>query len=324
MYANLSVNELIEKFPTIIQEIEVLYNREKLFAAAEQLKNLKEALNNIIKSDDAVKIQNILESLSSNEILENVEVESVEAKRIMHEIESEEGWQLCTDKDEIQTFYRREENEKLHAIKIQGTIDSPMFNVLSIFYEIDLYKTWMPRMTDSRILKQYGRYRFLCYYNFNMPWPFYDRDLVSYGYGIDLMEKNTILVVVRSVPTNAEEKYHSVEFPEADTPTCARMHLGYAGFMIRPISPTQTYVSLIGSCDPKFSYIPGWFMNMVTHQMSYLILQKLRSVAADIPGSEYEIRINKNKHVYGDIMDRLNNYFQQKETEDSSYQNMIS
>jgi hypothetical protein len=103
------------------------------------------------------RIKQLVEQLLENTILNDVARENEEAKHILREIESEEGWELCADKDDIQTYYRKEENEKLHALKIQGTIDSPMFDVISIFYEVDLYKTWMPRMTLSRILKQYGR-----------------------------------------------------------------------------------------------------------------------------------------------------------------------
>lgn len=142
-----------------------------------------------------------------------------------------------------------------------------------------------------------------------MPWPFYNRDLVSYGYGIDLLESNSILVVVRSVLQSEHDKHFGVELSPANTSTCTRMDLNYAGFMITPISANETYVCLIGSCDPKFSYIPGWFMNSITHHMSHLILRTLRKLASNMASSEYERRIKENKAIYGDIMTRLEKYF---------------
>jgi S-adenosylhomocysteine hydrolase len=91
-----------------------------------------------------------------------------------------------------------------------------------------------------------------------MPWPFYNRDLLSYGYGIDMMDhSNSILVVIHSVPDTDHYKHPDVEIPPENTSTCARMELKYAGILIKPISQQKTYVSLIASCDPKFSYIPG-------------------------------------------------------------------
>ncbi len=157
-----------------------------------------------------------------------------------------------------------------------------------------------------------------------MPWPLYNRDLLSYGYGVDLMdESNSILVVIHSVPEDDHDKHPGVEFPPANTSTCARMDLKFSGIHIRPITQNQTYVSLIASCDPQFSYIPGWFMNMVQHQLSYLVMHKLRDVAANIPGSEYEKRIEENVTVYGDIRERLEKHFQKSEVDTSHAQILL-
>jgi hypothetical protein len=135
-----------------LEKIKSLYTREKLFQAADETEKL------LFKLEQHKQDESIAELWKSHEsLLETIKRENTEANTLLHELQSEEGWELCANKDNIQTFYRKEAHEKLHTLKIQGTIDSPMFNVLSIFYEIDLYKTWLPRCPTSKTLKQYGR-----------------------------------------------------------------------------------------------------------------------------------------------------------------------
>jgi hypothetical protein len=57
-------------------------------------------------------------------------------------------------------------------------------------------------------------------------------------------------------------------------------------------------------------------MNMIQHQLSHLILYTLRRVAGNVPGSKYEERIENNTTIYGDIRDRLVQYFSKSEQQD--------
>ncbi|KAL0476596.1 hypothetical protein AKO1_006092 [Acrasis kona] len=254
-----------------------------------------------------------------NSTFKKIASESAEAKRILDQIDNPNGWQLCADKDDIKTFYKKDErsNTPLHVVKLEGTVNSPIFNVLSIFYEIDLYKTWLPRLTASDNLAQYGRYRFLCYFALDMPWPFYNRDMVNYGYGVDLLETNSILVVIRSIEKQEFDHFPGATIPEPDANGTCRMSLNYSGIKITPMSENQTHVTLIANVDPRISYIPGWVMNGMTHNFAYLVLAKLRTVAAQVPHSEYADRI-KNNIIYTDIRERMEMYFKGRGAEDQA------
>lgn len=115
---------------------------------------------------------------------------------------------------------------------IVATIDSPIFNVLAILYEVDLYKTWVPRQGVSQILHSIAKFRFLCYYVFDMPWPVANRDCVCYGIGIDMLEqqKPCILVSVHSLPNAEYNNYGNVVPPEQSVPV--RMDCQNAGYEI--------------------------------------------------------------------------------------------
>jgi len=59
---------------------------------------------------------------------------------------------------------------------MEAHVDTPLFNLLAVFYEIDLYPTWVPRQAVSNVLKREGRYRAYSYYAWDMPFPFTNRD----------------------------------------------------------------------------------------------------------------------------------------------------
>ncbi|KAG2375153.1 hypothetical protein C9374_010157 [Naegleria lovaniensis] len=75
------------------------------------------------------------------------------AKMLLHEFNCSDGWNLCVDKDRAKTYYKRSgqvsqqyfgtgtnsscidgvtDDAPLHVIKIEGEIDAPIFNLLSI------------------------------------------------------------------------------------------------------------------------------------------------------------------------------------------------
>jgi hypothetical protein len=60
-------------------------------------------------------------------------------------------WELITSRDDISTYYRHEENTPIYSLKLDAKMQSPIFDVTSIFYEVDLYKTWVPYMEVKRL-----------------------------------------------------------------------------------------------------------------------------------------------------------------------------
>jgi hypothetical protein len=277
---------------SLIQEVHALYDEEKLFVAREKLLELDSQ-----------------STINEDPILRKVVQEAELAQRILDAI-SDDTWDLSTNSNNTQVYYR-EEGNALHSLKIVGTIDSPMFNVLAIFYECDLYQTWTPRMKSNTILQHSKKYRYLIQSVFDMPWPLYDREVLAYGYGVDLGDK--ILVVVRSVKPEEHEQF-DITLPDEDPSKHARMDINYAGILIAPISPTQTSVTLISNVDPKLDFVPSWFINTVTHNMSHFVIDTLRSVASTIDTNEtYMQRIKEKDEIYGDLKRRAEAFFETTE-----------
>ncbi len=44
----------------------------------------------------------------------------------------------------VTTYYRNEANSPCHSIKLQGIVNGPLFNIVALANEVDLYGTWIP------------------------------------------------------------------------------------------------------------------------------------------------------------------------------------
>ncbi|KAG2370642.1 hypothetical protein C9374_014726 [Naegleria lovaniensis] len=229
------------------------------------------------------------------------------AEQVMREFNSDDGWKLCVEKDKMQSFYK-DNGRGMHAVKVQGHISAPIFQVLSIFYEVDLYKSWVPQMRESLIIHKLAKYRFLSYFSFDLPWPFSSRDLISYAFAVDKLETDgSIMVAVKGVTSKSLPQHKDI-ISKFEKPNNVCAECEYSGFLVKYISPEETYVQIVGSIDPKLSYVPYWFINMVTDHASYLSMLKLRNVSAKVPDSEYQKRIDTNDTIYGDIKRRLESH----------------
>jgi hypothetical protein len=110
----------------------------------------QEALQSILTELNQPKYRYIREITDELEaLLENVkQLEEAEAKnankpKAEQKGKQEEGsWKKVSDSDGIHTFYRKEPNKPTHSFMVQGEVQSSLFNVLSLIYEIDLYKNW--------------------------------------------------------------------------------------------------------------------------------------------------------------------------------------
>jgi hypothetical protein len=83
-------------------------------------------------------------------------------------------------------------------------------------------------MKECKVLKRESKYRFLCYFNWNLPFPFQARDMLAYGFGVDMLkESDSILVVIKSVD---EKDYKDEKIPKDDG-KYVRLQCHYAGLL---------------------------------------------------------------------------------------------
>jgi len=219
-----------------------LFNHEKTLDAYRLLKQHKvESVSELNVDEQSKK--------DLHQILEDGKF----AEFLLNEFESGNGWHQCVNKDKMQSFYK-DKGSGLHAVKVQGSIEAPIFQVLSIFYEgmyqceflkfmkitVDLYASWVPSMKESTVIHKFDKYRFLSYFSFSLPWPFSPRDLVSYAFAIDQLESDgSIIIVVKGV--TSESQYKDIIVPYEKT---GSVFAGceYSGVRIKYISPGKIVI----------------------------------------------------------------------------------
>ncbi|KAF0982087.1 hypothetical protein FDP41_011948 [Naegleria fowleri] len=298
---------MADNFPTLVQKAIDLFDNERLLEAYHLL--IDNEINVVRTVDDESSNNKSVLPSDITQKLQQIIQDGKLAEQVMREFNSDDGWKLCVEKDKMQSFYK-DNGRGMHAVKVQGYISAPIFQVLSIFYEVDLYKSWVPQMRESLIIHKLAKYRFLAYFSFDLPWPFSPRDLISYAFAVDKLEKDgSIMVVVKGVTSESLPQHKDV-ISKYENPNNVCSECEYSGFLVKYISPEETYVQIVGSVDPKLSYVPYWFINMVTDNASYLSMSKLRNVSAKVPHSEYQKRIDVNDAIYGDIKRRLESHLQ--------------
>ncbi|EGG22871.1 hypothetical protein DFA_05001 [Cavenderia fasciculata] len=312
-----------------IREIDDHCLGSRIRAAAETLEKLDSYIqsiraNNVNGGDNNTpelsSIESIIDRLyTTNKRINRLRQESKEIDmllNVLHEDFKSVGWTEINKVDGIHTMYK-ENGSGMHSIRIDGIVSSPIFNICSVLLEVDLYNTWIPRLTECNLLASDDRFRKVIYCRAECPWPIADRDLCLYGYGVDMLEdKEQTFVVVSRTYEDGDFDHNVVIPPPTGKPSSVvRSHTQISGFTIKPLSPTETYVQVVSCTDPRMKFVPYWFLNFITNQFSHYLFQMLRQQAQKVTTSpEFQKRIASNP-IYSVIKEKSELYFKNKELE---------
>jgi hypothetical protein len=96
-------------------------------------------------------------------------------RKLQADLHSDDGWTLQREAFGIRTLYAHEEGSALHRTRIEGTIDSPLYNIMAVLYEVDLYPRWVPTykllgLKSSEKVMQRSNTQLCCHFVANLPW----------------------------------------------------------------------------------------------------------------------------------------------------------
>lgn len=85
----------------------------------------------------------------------------------------------------------------------------------------------------------------------------------------------------------------------------AKVHQG--GFLLAPLSDTETEVSILFQVDPELAIMPSWLINWCMKHFSFAALDLLGKAAAQVgkPESPYTARMAEKPEVYDYLRQRL-------------------
>ena len=194
------------------------------------------------------------------------------------------------------------------TIKSEGELDVPAFQLLSLLYETDLYPTWVPFCKRAHTLAELSLVRKLVYEYFSLPL-IADRELMLYGYGVNALSDQGLLVVVAQSVSG--EEFRGVEIPVPQTGR-VRAQVNFFGGVIRPLTRTRTHFQLISNFDPVLRRLPYGVLNWFSRKFAKKIFKMVAKQAAHFPNSEHERRAAANPPFYAYVRNSLEDFFVQK------------
>ena len=211
-----------------------------------------------------------------------------------------ESWTLVKQTEEIATFYKGSDSEFI--VRSEMLVNAPMLNILAIFSEVHLLKTWVKILKDATCLATPSKFRRIIQYKYDLPWPANNMDMVVSAVGIPIPENNSVLIVLRSL--DAVSQFLDIPIPQ---PEGIRLTLTIGCLNLTHLGPDQTQVSLIAKSNPHMPIIPVQLINYATKFGIYQFMESVKNKAQNIEGSEFEVLMQSNPSYYKDLKERIDN-----------------
>lgn len=268
--------------------------------------DLVEKLHAQDKVEEAAELINYLISRSPaalayprlNELFE----QNAEISRIMHEYNDTTGWS-SESSGTIRVSYKRIEGTPTISVKTEGVLNVPIFNLLALIYEIDLYNTWMPFCSEARVIASLSHTRRVVYQKFNMP-VISDRECVLYGYGVNLIKsRNCIFVTGRSC--DDEPTFKGVSLPKVNG---VRSKVNFFGACFRPIDRDFVEMKLISNMDPKLSLLPYSVFNYLLRKFASKVFNKIADNARNL-NPQLRQRVREGSEFYSYLQSSLDEFY---------------
>jgi hypothetical protein len=214
--------------------------------------------------------------------------------------QSEDEWTLARNNDGVQTHYRMGA-EGLMTVRLTGTIQASVVNIVAVIQENEVWTEWIPRMSHSTTVKAVSRFQKVVLVRIEGLGPVAARFLYLDGRGYDLLATAGAVVIVAR---NAEEVEAA---PVQKGDVMVRLLAG--GAILVPVAPDVTEVVLLARADPALPVVPFWLVNLVTKQLAHHGFELMRERSVNLP-PVYRERIEKNPAVYAEVQRRMDEFLQ--------------
>lgn len=300
-----------------------LFNVEKTFAAEKALQELISSIQaNLANETDEQRrtlLEQELKDVEGHAVSKQIVTDARDIREVIEAVEDKEGWILQKETKNCRICYRNVPGTPVHSLMIDGVMDVDIFSILAVVNETDLFSNWVPHLKVSQRLAQPGRCRQLAHFEVGLPWPVANRETVIYAYGSDVFEEHGFI----AIRTRTQHSIDGITFAPGyelgkellntglppKKPSNVEVIIHMTGMIVQPIEEKKTRLVVIAHSDPQLAIVPYWLVNCVTRQFAYKIFERMEKLAKNVPGSEYEKRINENTALYGFVRERVQQIF---------------
>lgn len=177
-----------------------------------------------------------------------------------------DAWRATKELDGVQLYAKNDANDTLKSFKGVIRIKAPMKQALAAVLVRETFPEWVYNMLEDRTLADDNADQSYCYMWIKGVWPTSDRDTVARV----TVEQDPKTLAVSVIARSADQ--HRVA-PNKDR---VRMTNMYSGFIVVPVSATETEVHLEGMADPAGN-IPKFVTNMVAADLPAKTLSALKA-----------------------------------------------
>jgi len=163
--------------------------------------------------------------------------------------DGEEGWDFVGEFRGSKTYFSRSsaraETGRM-TCRITGEMQGvPLRDVCAVWREINLFEQWIPAVQTARVLRWFGPAEFLLWFDVWLGLLY--RDVVAYGFGVDLLHDDKLVIMCQSVD--------ACEYPGEAIPPPPRSLTGRRALihqmrvLLEPVAPDCTRCALVISLD---------------------------------------------------------------------------
>jgi len=76
--------------------------------------------------------------------MQDVRQRSASVRNLREQVSSDQDWKVQRDTDGIRTLYKESKTEGQVQLRIEGFLDTSIFHILALLYEVDLWHKWVP------------------------------------------------------------------------------------------------------------------------------------------------------------------------------------
>ena len=159
------------------------------------------------------------------------------------------SWEKLDSEDGITSYRKAVKGSKVVAFKGEAEIKASISRILWVLTDNEHRTKWVHRLKSSTVLEKKSQYESIIYQKFGLPFPISNRDYVYHA---------KVERVGPSVVVNLKSVFH----PKAPKPDGVRAQLTRCQYILSPLGPDKTYVTVEVHTDPR-GWLPTWLVNLI-------------------------------------------------------------
>ncbi|CAE8626630.1 unnamed protein product [Polarella glacialis] len=231
-------------------------------------------------------------------------------------LSTEAGWTQSISFAGIRCWHQQAQPGRgVVRVCAEAEVDAPLFDLLSIFYEVDFWHRWAPSfghlgLKSAGLLGQKGPLRLVYWLEASLPWPFQHRVCRFAVEAVDCMSAGEQPQQIVILLDSQEAPSICPELLDAESPEWQGVLADVldSGFILTPpeVGGTSgTKVQVLLNLDPKM-VVPDWLVKYAAMNLCLLIFLQYRAAMRLARTPEFLERSCDPKHpFYSHIRKRM-------------------